>query len=136
MNHSMKRFMSTGAIVIASVTFGILISADLGLMPQTHAQSVATIQANAAPVTSVTIPSFADVASRVMPAVVSITTTEIVKTGDMRRNGAISPFDFFFPEPGQGNNNRRRAVPDEQDDERRQLSGGSGFIISPDGYIL
>jgi len=135
----MKRSLSTGAIIIASVTFGILISADLGLMPKTHAQSVATIQTPNAPVTSVTIPSFADVAARVMPAVVSITTTEIVKTGDLRRNGAISPFDFFFPDPqGNGNNNRRRGTmtPEDQDDERRQLSGGSGFIISPDGYIL
>src|SRR5689334_3104936 len=134
MNSSMKRLLSTLAIIIASVTFGILISADLGLMPKSHAQSVATVQTSTVPLTTVTIPSFADVASRVMPAVVSITTTEIVKTGEMRRNGVISPFDFFFPDPSQ----RRRGTqsPDDQDDERRQLSGGSGFIISPDGYIL
>jgi serine protease Do len=139
MNHSVKRLLSTLAIIIASVTFGVLISADLGLMPKSNAQSIANVQPNsgAVPLTTVTIPSFADVASRVMPAVVSITTTEIVKTGDMRRNGMINPFDFFFPEPGQGQGNgRRRAAPDEGDDERRQLSGGSGFIISNDGYIL
>src|SRR5947207_91318 len=137
MNQSMKRTISTIAIVIASVAFGVLISADLGLMPKSHAQS-ATIQTTAAttgPVTTVTIPSFADVAARVMPAVVSITTTEIVKTSEMRKRGTgIDPFDFFFPDP---RDQRRRGTPDQQDDdEKRQLSGGSGFIISPDGYIL
>jgi len=137
MNHSMKRILSTLAIVIASVTFGVLISADLGWMPKSIAQTAAPIQTvtGITPVTSVSIPSFADVASRVMPAVVSITTTEIVKTGDMRRRGSgIDPFDFFFPDPRD--QQRRRGTPDQEDDERRQLSGGSGFIISPDGYIL
>jgi serine protease Do len=84
-------------------------------------------------VTSVTIPSFADVAARVMPAVVSIRSTEIVKMSDRRRNGmGIDPFEFFFPNP-----NQRRGTPDDDgDDEQRQTSGGSGFIVSGDGYIL
>src|SRR5436309_703390 len=144
MNHSSKRILSTIAIVIASVAFGVLISADLGMMQKSHAQTSTNIQTSAGPVTSVTIPSFADVASRVMPAVVSITTTEIVHQSSMRQHGmTIDPFDFFFPNPnGQRNpNNNRRQTPDNNgngndDDARRQLSGGSGFIISPDGYIL
>ncbi|HEY2094323.1 MAG TPA: Do family serine endopeptidase [Thermoanaerobaculia bacterium] len=143
MNYSSKRFLSTAAIIIASVAFGVLISADLGMMQKSHAQSTAAIQTSTGPVTSVTIPSFADVASRVMPAVVSITTTEIVHQSSLRgQHGmTIDPFDFFFPNPnGQRspNNNRRQQMPDNgnDDDARRQLSGGSGFIISPDGYIL
>jgi serine protease Do len=144
MNHSSKRILSTAAIIVASVAFGVLISADLGMMQKSHAQSTAAIQTSTGPVTSVTIPSFADVASRVMPAVVSITTTEIVHQSAMKQRGmTIDPFDFFFPNPnGQNNpnpNNRRRQqqAPDGNDDDaRRQLSGGSGFIISPDGYIL
>jgi len=145
MNQSNKRILSTIAIIVASVAFGVLISADLGMMQKSHAQSATAIQTSTGPVTSVTIPSFADVASRVMPAVVSITTTEIVHQSSMRQRGmTIDPFDFFFPNPnGQRNpnpnNNRRRQTPDnngDDDDARRQLSGGSGFIISPDGYIL
>ena len=143
MNQSKKRILSTLAIIIASVAFGVLISADLGMMQKSHAQSATAIQTSSGPVTSVTIPSFADVASRVMPAVVSITTTEIVHQSALRQRGGgttIDPFDFFFPNPnGQRNpNNRRRQTPDngDDDDARRQLSGGSGFIISPDGYIL
>jgi serine protease Do len=127
MSQSTKRILSTIAIVIASVAFGVLVSADLGLMRKSSAQSA--MQAPAGAVTAVTIPSFADVASRVAPAVVSIESTEIVRGSDMRRrNGGTDPFEFFFPDP------RRRGQ--EEDDERREQSGGSGFIISNDGYIL
>jgi serine protease Do len=129
MNQSTKRILSTIAIIIASVAFGVLVSADLGLMRRSSAQST-PIQTAQGAVTSVTIPSFADVASRVAPAVVSITTTEIVRDSSRRRFG-IDPFDFFFPDP----RNPRRPQ-QEGDDERRQQSGGSGFIISPDGFIL
>ncbi|PYQ59347.1 MAG: peptidase S1 [Acidobacteria bacterium] len=139
MNSRTKRILSTVAIVIASVVFGIVVSADLGLMRKSNAQST-PIQTTSpsATVTSVTIPSFADIASRVAPAVVSITSTEVIKTNSMRRQPfGIDPFDFFFPNP---NGSRRR--PNSQrdqggdDDEHAQRSGGSGFIISPDGYIL
>ncbi|HKN57481.1 MAG TPA: Do family serine endopeptidase [Gemmatimonadaceae bacterium] len=139
MNSRTKRILSTVAIVIASVVFGIVVSADLGLMRKSNAQST-PIQttSSSATVTSVTIPSFADIASRVAPAVVSITSTEVIKTNSMRRQPfGIDPFDFFFPNP---NGSRRR--PNSQrdqggdDDEHAQRSGGSGFIISPDGYIL
>ena len=39
MSQSTKRILSTIAIVIASVAFGILISADLGLMRKSNAQT-------------------------------------------------------------------------------------------------
>src|SRR5688572_8108680 len=133
MSQSTKRVLSTIAIVIASVAFGILISADLGLMPKSKAQTV-TSQPSGASVPSVTIPSFADVAARVMQAVVSIQSTEIVR-GSQRRQFGIDPFEFFFPDP-QNPNRRRAPQPDDEDEERRQESGGSGFIISPEGFIL
>ena len=141
MNPSTKRILSTIAIIIASVAFGVVISADLGLMPTSNAQSSA-IQTTSAgtPVTTVTIPSFADVAARVMPAVVSITSTEVIKTSDLRNRTPFGadPFDFFFPDP-HGNGQRSphgNKTPGDDDDERKQVAGGSGFIISPDGYIL
>lgn len=135
MSRSTKRVLSTIAIIIASVSFGVLISADLGLMRNSIAQTTSstTMQTPQGPVTSVTIPSFADVAARVMPAVVSITTTEVVKSSDMRRRqfGGTDPFDFFFGDP----RNPGRGRSDDDDEVPRQ-GGGSGFIISPDGYIL
>jgi len=140
MNSRSKRILSMIAIIIASVAFGVILSADLGVMRKSNAQS-SPIQTSSGAVTSVTIPSFADIASRANPAVVSITSTEVVKTSDLRRRGfGIDPFEFFFPDPqgqGQGRGGtRRQQTPDGGDDEHAQRSGGSGFIISPDGYIL
>src|SRR5712691_3171654 len=137
MNQSTKRIFSTIAIVIASVAFGVLVTADLGFMRASHAQTAAPIVTPQGPVTSVTIPSFADVASRVMPSVVSITTTEIIKPSEQqRRFGGIDPFEFFFPDPRSPQRRSPRGNSDGDDDERPQRSGGSGFIISRDGYIL
>jgi serine protease Do len=133
MSQSTKRVLSTIAIVIASVAFGILISADLGFMRKSNAQT--TLPAPSANVPAVTIPSFADVAARVMPAVVSVSSTEIVKMSERRRNSGIDPFEFFFPDPSDPNR-RRFGGNNDDDDERAQRSGGSGFIVSPDGYIL
>jgi serine protease Do len=138
MNPSTKRILSTIAIVIASVAFGILVSADLGLMRLSKAQTASSSVSAQPGVGAVTIPSFADVAARVMPAVVSIRSTEIVRASDQRRrNFGVDPFEFFFPDPtdprrrGQGGPGQ---TPD--DDEQRQTSGGSGFIVSPDGFIV
>src|SRR5207302_131573 len=140
MNPTTQRILSTIAIIIASVAFGVVISADLGLMRPSHAQSSAIqTTSSGTPVTTVTIPSFADVAARVMPAVVSITSTEVVKTSDLHKQSPFGgdPFEFFFPSPGQGNGRSPRGnrTP-EEDDEHKQVAGGSGFIISSDGYIV
>ena len=136
MSQSTKRILSTIAIVIASVAFGILISAELGFMPKSNAQTALQTQSGAtAP--AVTIPSFADVAARVMPAVVSVRSTEIVKMSDrQRRNFGIDPFEFFFPDPNDPHRRRGMGEQQDDDDERAERSGGSGFIISPDGYIV
>ena len=74
--------------------------------------------------------SFADLAERVSPAVVNITTSTMVARGT--GPGAIvpdgSPFEDFFKEfqdrNGQGNR------------PRRSSALGSGFVISEDGYIV
>ena len=138
MNSSTKRILSTIAIIIASVAFGVVISADLGLMRTSNAQSAAIqTTSGGVPAVSVTIPSFADVAARVMPAVVSITSTEVIKTSDLRNKSPFGgdPFEFFFPNPNGQRSPHGNRAPDE-DDERKQVAGGSGFIISPDGYIV
>jgi len=128
MNQTAKRVISVLAIVVASFAAGVILTADLGMTKASVAQE-SSKSANPAPVTSVTIPSFADLAERVMPAVVSITSTEIVSQPQRSFHG--SPFDFFFPDPRQQPNQD-----DQEDNQRRQLSGGTGFIISEDGYIL
>jgi serine protease Do len=63
--------------------------------------------------------AFVNIAGVVTPAVVRI---ETQRAGRMVSR-EFNPFRFFGPEPDQG-------------EPELELSGGSGFIISPDGYIL
>ncbi len=76
-------------------------------------------------------PSFADIAQRVNPAVVSITAIVIQKNRQPNNHGnfpgPMNPFQFFFGTPHP---QMPRGTPPVQE------SGGSGFIISPNGYIL
>ena len=79
---------------------------------------------------SVVVPSFADIAEGANPAVVNVTATQIIRLDDRRRYEGRGPFDFFFPNPHQPPGE------DEEEDPERQDHGGSGFLISEDGYIL
>lgn len=76
--------------------------------------------------------SFADLAERLSPAVVNITTSTVVagrQAPAMPRAPRGSPLQELFPDlfgpEGQRDNNRRRAS-----------ALGSGFIISADGYVV
>jgi serine protease Do len=128
MNQRVKKTISIIAIVIASVAAGVIVSADMGWMRASLAQQQ-TVPTAQGPVPAVTLPSFADVADQIMPAVVTIRTTEIVTAAQRRGGGGVDPFDFFFPE------RRRPGMPPEQDDQRRD-AGGTGFFITPDGFIV
>jgi serine protease Do len=90
------------------------------------------------------MPSFADLAERLLPAVVNVSTTQTLKAernqqpgqGDPRRRGPDvpqfppgSPFEEFFKDFFD-RQNRPDAPP------RRAQSLGSGFIIDPAGYIV
>ena len=87
--------------------------------------AVQAIQAYARP------DSFADLADKVSPAVVNITTSTVVAQG--AGPGPIvpegSPFEDFFKEFQDRNR-------DKGDRPRRSSALGSGFVISEDGYIV
>jgi serine protease Do len=76
--------------------------------------------------------SFADLADKVSPAVVDITTSTVVARGT--GPGPIvpegSPFEDFFKEFQKRNHNNGQERP------RRSAALGSGFVISEDGYIV
>jgi len=76
--------------------------------------------------------TFADLAEKLGPAVVNISTTKVIKSRAGRMPGGELPFDRFF-----GNDEFfRRFFGDLPERELKQRSLGSGFIISSDGYIF
>ncbi|MFI5180423.1 MAG: Do family serine endopeptidase [Thermoanaerobaculia bacterium] len=124
------KVISVTALVAASVVFGMILAGGLDLTRMAAAQKAAS-PAPAAPapiraISPVALPSFADLVEKVAPAVVSVTSTDIIKP-DRRttpRYHQWNPFDFFPQDP-------RNEV-----EERKEISGGTGFLIEPDGYVL
>jgi len=69
--------------------------------------------------------SFSDLAERLSPSVVNISTTGTVKTSQSNQPSLEDFFNFPFNVPRQ-----------QQPSERTVQSLGSGFVISSDGYIV
>lgn len=72
---------------------------------------------------------FADLAERLMPAVVNISTSQTVKQQNRSRSPGQPPFNDFFEEFF----NQRRGGPTPG---RKVSSLGSGFVIDPSGIII
>ncbi len=77
--------------------------------------------------------SFADLAQKINPSVVNISTTKIFKTKGFHHPfmGENDPFRFFF-----GDDFFKKFFGGQMPREFKQRSLGSGFIIDPEGYIL
>jgi serine protease Do len=119
---------SLALVAAAAVLFGMVLAGGMQVTPVTTAETTPPrVLPVAAPAeTQLPVLSFADIAERVTPAVVGIQATEFSERDD-RRDRPQSPFDFFFRDAPR---DRFHRGPDRRD------SGGSGFIISADGYIL
>ena len=72
--------------------------------------------------------SFADLAEKLMPSVVNISTTQTVKT-------AANPFPFKFP-PGSPFGEMFKDFENQQPSERKASALGSGFIIKENGIVI
>lgn len=139
MERTTKRALSFSALIAAAVVFGMVVAGSVNITPRSEAQREATPAARPQS-GGVLLPSFADTAQEVMPSLVSITSTDIVKGNRGRRymnhnpfGGEGDPFEFFFGPPNQ----RRGQGPQPPDDEEhKEVQGGTGFIISDDGYIV
>ncbi len=121
---------SMGAVAVGATVLGMVIAGGLGFTPVSSAAREAAAPAAApAPLpASTTLPDFATLAQRVIPAVVSVYTEDVVKPQNMRRDhGDMDPFEFFF-----GPNFPH---PDIRRPQKRQ-GAGSGFFISADGLIV
>lgn len=137
-----SRTVTTLGLLFGAVIFGMVLAGGLDLSakgaaaPAATAASAVASPAGEAPSQArggtAYLPSFADLAEKVLPAVVSIEAQTIEKA-DARRipghGGSQDPFQFFFGPRGgqpQGDDNR----------EYRSDSGGSGFVVSADGYVV
>jgi serine protease Do len=127
------RYAAIGGVIAAAAAAGYFYR-GVSYLGEAHATSgiapyAQTAVRSAAPV--VTLPDFADIASRQGPAVVNISVSGTVKTGLSSLPGLpqIDPSDPFYEFF------RRFQVPQSQN--KVPTHGlGSGFIIDPDGIIL
>lgn len=133
MSESKKnQFMIAGlsAGVAAVIATAIPVVAQTAMAPAPATAS--TITPLAAPPRGAPM-SFADLTARLQPAVVNISTTQKVQVGGGMpglRFGPGSPLDELF-----------RRFQEQQGDDgqpvtREATSLGSGFLISPDGYVV
>ncbi|MDI3291498.1 Do family serine endopeptidase [Polyangium sp. 15x6] len=102
---------------------------------QVSAEAAAAMTAAPAPAGPAPVPAtfdVADLAQRVTPMVVNITTTQKVAGGGPGFGG-IDPFDFFFGPRGGGGGERAPRAPERQ---MARTALGTGFIIDPEGFIV
>ncbi len=137
MQNNKGRNMFTGGLVFTAMAFGMVLAGGINLTPVTIAAPAGTPTEAAMESGGVTVPpvaigglpSLADLAEAVSPAVVSIQAVKIEESGEGRGR---DPFDFLFP--------RRRAPRGERQprepQERRSDAAGSGFVVSADGLII
>jgi serine protease Do len=134
MQKATKRALSFSVLIAAAVVFGMVVAGSVNVTPRSEAQRQdvpASAMTHARTAGGVAVPSFADIAEEVMPSVVSITSTDIVK-GSARRNpfgGDGDPFEFFFGP-------RRNQPRGGDEEEHKEVQGGTGFVISDDGYVV
>ena len=130
-NQPRSRHFATMMLLFGAVIFGMVLAGSAGLTPAASSGPV-SVEATLPAAASVAIgangvPSFADLAEAVQPAVVSIQATSFER-GRGRRG--VDPFEFFFGP------RRRPGQPAPEDEGERSDSGGSGFLVSADGLVV
>jgi serine protease Do len=108
--------------VIASVTSGLIPAVSWAQAPPSR---------TAEPLPAVTMPDFSALVERYGPAVVNVEVVERPQAAGRGGPDADDPLNDFFRRfgiPNQGGQQQRNAPPAH--------GTGSGFIVSPDGYIL
>jgi serine protease Do len=148
-------FAAVLAVMGVSIVFGMVLGGWLNAPRTALAASAPALASGAFPVAAppagspATAADWADIAERSIPAVVSVTNTSVRKANNDEADGEDEgggPMDdpfyrFFFGPEGdeeQGDENpapRQRRAPRNQQPQRN-VSGGSGFIVAKDGFIM
>ena len=133
-----RNVATTSMLVAGAVLFGMVLAGGLELtVPGTAAPQApmsATQVVTAANIPTRTLPSFADLAEAVDPAVVSIQAATIER--EPRRRQGQDPLEFFFGPRNRGEGDPRDPRGPRDPEDFRSDSGGSGFVISPDGLVI
>ncbi|MEO7419971.1 MAG: hypothetical protein ABI163_23110, partial [Thermoanaerobaculia bacterium] len=151
MSTNRNRNLATFLLVLGAVVFGMVLAGGLQMtVPSQAAEQDQNYSATrlAAQHATTPLPSFADLAEAVEPAVVSIQAATIEKApaGGRGGRGGTDPFEFFFGPRGRQPQQQqpRQQQPDDEDgpvqgtpgQDFRSDAGGSGFVISPDGLVV
>jgi serine protease Do len=145
-------FAAVLAVMGVSIVFGMVLGGWLNAPPT--ALAAPALSSGAFPVAAspagapATAADWADIAERSIPAVVSVTNTSVRKANDEsdaegEGGGPMDdPFYRFFFGP-EGDDERgdespapRRRGPQPPQRPQRNVSGGSGFIVAKDGFIM
>ncbi|QJU56670.1 Do family serine endopeptidase [Sphingomonas sp. AP4-R1] len=118
----------TAAMLLGGAAATVTLQQPVGAQVAQNAPSqMAAVAPRGAPM------SFADLAAKLQPAVVNISTTQKVQLKQQQQNPfAGTPFDEFFRRFGGQGGQGGGATPQT----REAVSLGSGFIISADGFIV
>jgi serine protease Do len=116
-------------LISIGVVIGVVIASNLGWI--SLGESVEPIPPHVTQPLLQTEQAFVQIANRVTPTVVNISTSKTVR---QPRRGPMSPFfdDPFFRRFFGDEFSRQFEIPRE----RQEQSLGSGVIVSPDGYIV
>ncbi len=129
MNSSRGRTTASLALVFGAVVFGMVLAGGTNLTPLTVAAPEASRSgAVHVPAHVSGLPSFADLAESVAPAVASIE----VHTFERRRDRRQDLFEMFR----RRQRPQQQQQPEEDAPQQRRDSAGSGFVISPDGLVV
>ena len=150
MSAMFKNKMNAGAflvrrtLVVGAVVAGVGFVLSSSLFPhasQAQLPAVTTAPAQA-PTLVKGLPDFTDLVERVGPSVVSIRTTQRVALNEGGNDEMDAQMRDFFqrffgmPMPGPAPQQRRSAPQADGPSEERPRGVGSGFILTPDGYVM